>query len=182
MPVLQWSLIDIFSVGWHRLYQWTHGVGSIGVSVVSAPVNNWASCRWTVYWNCSSLKRGVVKSWSRPPIKIEFFLSFQKVNSNVRSCFLIKLPLLDHITMEHGRLKIRDYLPLPDPVIPPFIRKTFLSLWTLFKLNYIPKESSFSPLSNGISEYKTYPAFDFFCGLHCSLTCIGQGCPSQNCP
>jgi hypothetical protein len=96
------------------------------------------------------------------PYQSWVIFSFQMVNSNVRSWFFFKLPLLDHITTEHGRLKIRDYLPLQDPVIPPFIRKTFLSLWTLFRLKYIPKESSFSPLSNGISEYKTYPAFDFF--------------------
>jgi len=67
------------------------------------------------------------------------------VNSNVRSWFLFKLPLLDHITTEHGHLNIRHYLPLQDPDIALFIQETFLSLWIVFKLNYIPKKSSFSP-------------------------------------
>jgi hypothetical protein len=30
-------------------------IGGIGVSVVSALVNDWVSFRWTVYWKCSSL-------------------------------------------------------------------------------------------------------------------------------
>ncbi len=40
------------------IFQWTHSVAEISVSVVSVPVKNWVSFQWTVYWNCTSLITG----------------------------------------------------------------------------------------------------------------------------
>ncbi len=120
---------------------WEQGY-KMGPFSISSKVNFVKTPELTFIWLLK--KEVVVKSWSRSLSKLSF-LNLQIANPNVRSWFLFKLPLLDHITTEHGRLKIRDYLPLQDPDIALFIRMTSLSLWTLFKLNYIPKKSSFSP-------------------------------------
>jgi hypothetical protein len=92
---------------------------------------------------------------------LSFFI-FHILHSNGRSWFLFKFLLLDHITTSYGHLKTQDNLHPHDPLIPLFIGRTFLSLWTLFESNFIPKDSSFGPLSNGIYEYKNISCFRLF--------------------
>ncbi len=56
---LQRTPTDVFGVHWHR-YVSELSVGEIGVGVFSAPVKNWVSFQWTVYWNCTSLITGEI--------------------------------------------------------------------------------------------------------------------------